>query len=96
MEFLSVRELSSASRETWEKLRREGELTITNNGKPTAIMLDVSGRNFDETLTLIRQVKTMRLLNNIWAEAAERGPISDEEIEAEIRAVRMAHAEKAP
>jgi hypothetical protein len=88
MEFLSVRELTTAPKETWEKLRRDGEIAITNNGKPTAIMLDVTGQGFDETLALVRQAKTMRLLNSIWAEAAERGPLSDGEIEAEIQAAR--------
>jgi hypothetical protein len=88
MEFLSVRELTAAPKETWEKLRRDGEIAITNNGKPTAIMLDVTAQGFDETLALVRQAKTMRLLNSIWAEAAERGPLSDGEIEAEIQAAR--------
>jgi hypothetical protein len=89
MEFLTVRELTSAPREVWEKLNRDGEIAITNNGKPTAIMLSVLDQGFDETLRIIRQAKSMRLLNSIWAEADERGPLSDKEIEEEIQAARV-------
>jgi hypothetical protein len=88
MEFLTVRELTASPREAWEKLARDGEVAITNNGKPGAIMVSVSEYGFDETVRLIRQAKAMRLLNHIWAEAEERGPLSDTEIEAEIGAAR--------
>ncbi|AEF81196.1 type II toxin-antitoxin system Phd/YefM family antitoxin [Leadbettera azotonutricia] len=88
MEFVSVRELTSASKETWERLKQDGEITITNNGKPTAILVNVSDTSFEETLNSIRQAKSMRLLNSIWQEAVERGPLTDKEIEAEIQAAR--------
>jgi hypothetical protein len=88
MDFLTVRELTTSPREVWKKLKKDGELAITNNGKPTAIMLSVADNGFDETVRIVRQVKTMRLLNSIWAEADERGPLSGEDIEKEIRAAR--------
>jgi prevent-host-death family protein len=93
MEFLSVRELTASPREAWEKLARDGEVAITNNGKPAAIMVSVSDYGFDETVRLIRQAKSMRLLNRIWAEAEERGPLTGEEIETEIRAARTKPAQ---
>jgi prevent-host-death family protein len=88
MKFLTVRELTASPRDAWEKLARDGEVAITNNGKPAAIMVGVSDYGFDETVRLIRQAKSMRLLNRIWAEAEERGPATDEEIEVEIRVAR--------
>jgi hypothetical protein len=88
MEYLSVRELTASPKAAWEKLAREGEIAITNNGKPAAVMLHVGDGDFDETVRILRQTRSMRLLNNIWEEAAERGPLSDEEIEAEIQAAR--------
>jgi prevent-host-death family protein len=93
MEFLTVRELTASPREAWEKLARDGEVAITNNGKPTAIMVSVSDYGFDETLRLIRQAKSMRLLNRIWAEAEARGPLTGAEIEAEIKAARVEAAQ---
>jgi PHD/YefM family antitoxin component YafN of YafNO toxin-antitoxin module len=88
MEFVSVSELATSPQEAWEKLNRDGEMAITSNGKPAAIMLSVSDYGFDETLRLIRQARSMRLLNRIWTEAEERGPLTDAEIEAEIKAAR--------
>jgi prevent-host-death family protein len=88
MEFLTIRELTASPGEAWEKLARDGEVTITNNGKPAAIMLSVADYGFDETIRLIRQAKAMRLLNRIWTEAEERGPLTGAEIEAEIKAAR--------
>jgi hypothetical protein len=35
----------------------------------------------------------MRLLNRIWTEAEERGPLTDAEIEAEIKAARTEAAQ---
>ncbi|MDR1323334.1 MAG: hypothetical protein LBK68_02735 [Candidatus Margulisbacteria bacterium] len=95
MEFLSVRELTTAPRETWEKLSREGELAITNNGKPTALLLNIPKGGFDATIKLVHQVKFMQLLHNAWAEAEARGGLTEAEIEAEIQAVR-AEAKKKP
>jgi hypothetical protein len=51
-------------------------------------MLSIGEGDFDETTQLIRQTRLMRLLNNIWAEAAERDGMSDEAIEAEIQEAR--------
>jgi prevent-host-death family protein len=93
LEFLTVGELTASPRDAWEKLARDGEVAITNNGKPAAIMVGVSDYGFDETVRLIRQAKSMRLLNRIWTEAEERGPPTDEEIEAEIRAARTKTAQ---
>jgi len=88
MEFLSVRELTTSPKEVWAKLAREGELAITNNGRPTAIMFSVANNDFSEILNLLHQVKSTMLLKNIWQEADERGALTDTEIDAEIKAVR--------
>ena len=88
MEFLNVRELTSSPKEVWKKLASDGEIVITNNGKPTAIMLAVPDGGFEEVLNMIRQVKAMRLLNLMRLEASEKGFLSQEEIEDEIRLAR--------
>ena len=88
MEFLSVRDFRTSPRNTWKKLSQNGEIVITNNGKPTAIMLNIENGDFEEVLRTIRQAKAMRALNAIRIEATQRGFLSDEEIEAEIQAYR--------
>jgi hypothetical protein len=87
MEFTSVRDFSNP-RKVWAKLKREGTLVVTNNGKPTAVLLDLFDDNCDETLSTIRQARAMRLFNNLRTQAAKRGFLSAEEIEAEIQVAR--------
>ena len=88
MDFLSVRELRASSRNIWRKLAQEGKMVITNNGKPTALLLDISNEDIEETLLTLQQVKAMRLFNRMRADAQERGFLSEKEIEAEIQAAR--------
>jgi antitoxin (DNA-binding transcriptional repressor) of toxin-antitoxin stability system len=88
MEFLTSRELSAEPRQTWERLSQAGELVITNNGKPTAVIVNIRDGKFEETIKLIRQVKDMQILQSAWTEAEKRGTLSDEEINAEIAAIR--------
>ena len=53
MNFYTVRDLRTTPKSIWENLVADGEVVITNNGKPTAIMLDISGGNFEEMLKAI-------------------------------------------
>ncbi|MDR1604435.1 MAG: type II toxin-antitoxin system Phd/YefM family antitoxin, partial [Gracilibacteraceae bacterium] len=83
MQFVTVRDFRSSSRDVWDKLSRDEEIIVTNNGKPTALMLHISENNFEETLRLVRQAKVLRAMNDMREEAGERGFLSDEEINAE-------------
>lgn len=88
MNFYTVRDLRTTPKVIWENLTDDGEVVITNNGKPTAIMIDISDGNFEETLKAVRQAKAMIAFNMMRKKAADRGFMSDEEIEAEINAAR--------
>ena len=88
MDFLSVREFRASSRNIWRKLSKDGKLVITNNGKPTALLLDIKNDDLEETLLTLQQVKAMRLFNRMRADAQRRGFLSKKEIEAEIKAAR--------
>jgi hypothetical protein len=72
----------------WSSLSNKGEVVITNNGKPTALMLDISDDNFEETLKAVRQAKAMIAFNSMRAKAAKQGFMTEKEIEAEIAAYR--------
>ena len=88
MNFYSVRDLRTTPKSIWNNLSEDGEVIITNNGKPTAIMLDISNGSFEETLKAVRQAKAMMAFNTMRSKAAENGFMSDEEIEKEIKATR--------
>lgn len=89
MDFMSVREFRASSGGIWRKLSQDGKMVITNNGKPTALLLDISNEDIEEVILTLRQVKAMRLFNNMRAEAQRRGFLSKKEIEAEIKAARI-------
>ena len=88
MNFYSIRDLRTESRSVWEDLSAGGEVVITNNGKPSALMIDIPEGSFDEVVQAVRQARAMIAFNSMRRKAAARGFLSDEEIEAEIQAAR--------
>ena len=88
MNFYTVRDLRTTPKSIWENLSADGEVVITNNGKPTAILLDIADGSFEETLKAVRQAKAMIAFNAMRSRSSEKGYMSDEEIEAEIAAAR--------
>ena len=88
MNFYTARDLRTIPKSIWNTLAANGEVIITNNGKPTALMLNISETNFDEVVKAVRQAKAMIAFNNMRAKATKQGYMSDEEIESEIAAYR--------
>ncbi|MDO4983154.1 MAG: type II toxin-antitoxin system Phd/YefM family antitoxin [Eubacteriales bacterium] len=88
MNFYSVRDLRTDSKQVWENLSVGGEVVITNNGRPSALMIDIPEGSFDEVVQAVRQAKAMIAFNSMRRKAATRGFMTDEEIEAEINAAR--------
>lgn len=88
MNFYTVRDLRTTPKNLWENLSTDGEVVITNNGRPSALLFDISDGGLEETLKAIRQAKAMIAFNSMRSMAASNGYMSDEEIEAEIAASR--------
>ena len=59
MEFYSVRDFRTESKAVWENLANGGEVVITNNGKPAALMIDIPEGKFDEVVQAVRQARAM-------------------------------------
>lgn len=89
MIFYTARELRTTPKSLWSDLSANGEIIITNNGKPAALMLDISDGSLEETIKAIKQVKAIIAFNSMRSEASSNGHMSDEEIEQEINAVRQ-------
>ena len=88
MNFYTVRDLRTTPKSIWENLSADGEVIITNNGRPTAILYDIADGSIEETVKADRQAKAMIAFNSMRAKAAAIGYLSDEDFEAEIAAVR--------
>lgn len=90
MNFFTVRDLRTQPRQIWEKLSEVHELIITNNGKPSALMIEIDDENMDDVLASVRQSMAMRATNKLRLASMKSGnsKISEQEIEAEIKEVR--------
>jgi antitoxin (DNA-binding transcriptional repressor) of toxin-antitoxin stability system len=90
MQFVTVRELRSQSAAVWQRLAEKGEMIITSNGKPVAILSAVSPDNFEQSLTAFRRARAVAAVESMQRRSlqlgADRMPLK--EIEAEINAVR--------
>jgi prevent-host-death family protein len=93
--FVTVRELRIKSGEIWRQLQKEGELVITSNGKPVAVLSNIEEKYLEEYLQNLRRVRAVLAVKNMQARAREKGlnKIKDAEIEAEIKAVRRSRSQ---
>ena len=90
MNFYSVRDLRTESKSVWNELTLGNEVVLTNNGKPSALMIDIPDGQFDEVVQAVRQAKAMIALNSMRRKAARAGFKSDDEIEDIIAEAREA------
>lgn len=90
METLSIRDLRNRPGAVQDDLVKKGELLLTSNGRPVALMLPVDGSNLDETLEVIRLARGQLALRTLRRQARERetSELTQDEVEAEITAVR--------
>ena len=90
MNFYTVRDLRTHPREVWQKLSEVHEVIITNNGKPSALMIEIDDENLEDVLASVRQSMAMRAVNRLRLSSMRSGKaeMTIEEIDAEISKVR--------
>jgi len=94
MKFFSVRDLRTSSKMIWQTLETEKEIIITNNGKPTALMLPISNDTFDEVMRTVRSMNALWAMRRMQEEAKSAGieNMSLDEINEIIAAARADRA----
>ena len=55
MEYMPMHALSREPKTVMNYLRRDGELVVTHNGRPTFLMIDLSNRDLVSTVNLLRE-----------------------------------------
>jgi antitoxin (DNA-binding transcriptional repressor) of toxin-antitoxin stability system len=88
MNFYSVRDLRTDSKSMWADLNSGDEVVLTNNGKPSALIIDIPEGSFDEIVQAVRQAKAMIALNSMRRKAAREGFMTDDDIESIIAEAR--------
>ena len=90
MRFLAARDFRIRPRFVWRTLKEEKDIIITLNGRPAAILSHVDEGSLEATIGALRRQRAAIALEMLQEEAIQNGitNITDEEIEAEIEAVR--------
>ncbi|GIV63964.1 MAG: type II toxin-antitoxin system Phd/YefM family antitoxin [Chloroflexota bacterium] len=90
MTFVPYRVLRNTPGELRKRLKEAGHLVVTGDGEPFAIMLAVEPGEVEQVLETLLRLRAQQAVRGMREIARERGiaQLSEEEIEAEIRAVR--------
>ena len=90
MNFVTVRELRGKSAAVWDALASKGDLVVTSNGKPIAILSSTTAETLETSLTALRLARAQLAVAEMQARARESGAdrMTLEEINAEIAKVR--------
>lgn len=90
MKFLSVRDLRGKSSQIWKELSSEGEMVVTSNGRPIAILAPTTESTFEESLSAIRTARAIDAVAALQLGSIEKDTdqISLAEINKEIGSVR--------
>ncbi|MHC4199833.1 MAG: type II toxin-antitoxin system Phd/YefM family antitoxin [Planctomycetota bacterium] len=90
MRFLNVRDLRGKSSQVWKDLREEGEMVVTNNGRPIAILSAVDEPSLEEFLTAFRQARAVGAVTSLQRRSVEKGAdkLTLSDVNREIAAVR--------
>lgn len=90
MRFVTVRDLRGRPGEIWRELAESGELVITSNGKPIAILTATSEDRLEKSLAAIRGATAVRAVAELQKRAIKMGAnrLTSPQIEAEIKASR--------
>ena len=70
MEFLTIREFSKSPKTALSRLAKDGKAVLTNNGKPAAIIFNVSPENFEKVFAFIQQADAEKKTNKLEKAAA--------------------------
>ena len=87
MDYLAIKDLKQ-TRVVRERLEKEGELVITKDGQPFAVMVGVEPGDLEESLREIRRALFSSAISTARRKAMDT-PLSDAEIEAEVAAARV-------
>lgn len=95
MEMIPYRDLRNKPSAVRRKLEKQGELIVTVDGKPFAVMIDLSNNEtFEETLVLISRILAQMAVRSIRSQARRAGlkSMRSEEINKIIAATRERQA----
>jgi prevent-host-death family protein len=96
MSSISVSELKKKPAKQWGKSAKKGDLVVTSQGQPVAVLLPIDAESIDLTLATLRSLRALQAQRALQNAAVVNGTdtMSLGEIKAEIAAVRNSHHRK--
>lgn len=90
LKFISVRDFREKSGQVWKDLAREGELVLTNNGKPLALISAIQGGDLESSVAAVRTARAAAAVTRMQAASVAAGTnkMTLKEINRVIAAVR--------
>jgi len=72
VQFISVRDLRLKSGEIWRQLKEEGEMVVTSNGRPVAVLSSADEHDLGEYITALRRVRVVLAVNKMQEHALQK------------------------
>lgn len=96
MSAISVDDLKKKPASQWLKSAGKGDLIITANGRPVAVLLRIAAASVQSARSLARSVRALQAQATLLQTATANGPtgLSMSGIDAEIAAARRARRRK--
>lgn len=90
MDYVTVRELREQSGAIWQRIEAGEEFVVTRNGKPIALLMHTEPGEVEQALRAHRAARFGAVLKRLQDQARASGAsqLSDDDIQAEIDAVR--------
>jgi hypothetical protein len=95
MEFVPYRDLRNKPTALRQQLREQGELVVTVDGKPFAVMIDLGGsENMDEIMLLVSRLRAQMAARSIRSQARRKGldQMNEEQVDGIIQKTRQKKA----
>lgn len=86
MKFIGARELRLNPSQVWKDLEEGGEVVVTTNGKPKAVMTSADEANWEDVLRAIRRSRAQLAVSRL--RRGSKKDITAAYVDREIGAVR--------
>lgn len=92
MSTITVRDLKRKPTEQWRQAAKSGDLVVTAQGQPVAVLVPIDADSLEPTLSALRSVRALQAQAALREAARANGTdkLRMEDIDAEIAAVRHA------
>jgi prevent-host-death family protein len=93
---ISINELKKRPIGQWLRSGGDGDIVVTSEGRPVAVLLPIHSEGLQSTLSMLRSIRAVQAMSALQQTAARNGAckLSQKEIDAEIKVTRRIRRRK--